>query len=251
MLKKYSFKTPLFICLLNQLLACSPLQHPIEQRYQEAVVDAALVKATKISTHLVPVTVDNSQLVWNADKSKILVLTWKQQAAYDKFLRPNTHAPAELDYAVWVTTAPQVQQFCQNFLKNQPTADKAALDLRLKQYLGLDASWNYDVFVEMWVAPQDLFRPCVDPDINDSQCELQFSKTPPQIKNIGDYVGFYKNLYFKSFRASSGVPWTGLGYTYDWGNLDSTVGASEFILVPNAAYEIKQVVPTQAYCAIQ
>jgi len=47
------------------------------------------------------------------------------------------------------------------------------------------------------------------------------------------------------------VPWTGLGYTYDWGNPDSEVGASEFILVPGAAYQVKRAVPTAEYCAQQ
>jgi hypothetical protein len=208
------------------------------------------VKEAKIAKQLIPITANNANLVWNADKSKILVVTWKQQTAYEKFIQPNTKTPENPEYAIWVTAAPQVQQFCQNFVKNQGDVDKAGLDLRLKQYLGLDASWNYDVFVELWVSPNDLFRPCVDPQINDQECELQFGKTLPQVKNIADYAGFYKNLYFKSFRASAGVPWTGLGYTYDWGNSETAVGASEFILVPNANYEIKRVVSTPDYCAI-
>jgi len=57
-----------------------------------------------------------------------------------------------------------------------------------------------------------------------------------------------RGLYYKSFRGSVGVPWTGLGYTYDWGNPDSDVNASEFILVPAAPYTIEAVVPTMAYC---
>ncbi|MCX7068479.1 MAG: hypothetical protein NTW85_12405 [Methylococcales bacterium] len=50
------------------------------------------------------------------------------------------------------------------------------------------------------------------------------------------------------FRESAGVPWTGLGYTYDWGNDDSDIGASDFILMPNAPYQIKQVLTTHEYC---
>lgn len=235
---------------LNGLIACTELTPPLsssEQSYQHAVSDAVLVRENKIAKNLVAVDDKNPALIWNMDKSKILVVTWKEQTAYEKFFQPNQATSSNPDHATWVTTAPQVQKFCQNYL-DTTQADKQQLDLRLKQYLGLNADWNYDVFIEMWVSPQNLFRPCVDPETNDSTCNLQFGKTLPQVKNIPDYAGFYKNLYFKSFRASAGVPWTGLGYTYDWGNIESPVGASEFILVPQSEYKIKRVISTLDYC---
>jgi hypothetical protein len=247
---KRLFLPTLFSCALSGLLACTEITPPLvslDKSYQQAVTDAAFVKENKLSSNLVAIDSKNPALVWNADKSKILVLTWKEQASYEKFFKPNHATSSNPDHATWVTTAPQVQQFCQNYLQTTQ-ADKQQLELRLKQYLGLNASWNYDVFIEMWVSPQDLFRPCVDPEINDAQCNLQFGEKLPQVKNIPDYVGFYKNLYFKSFRASSGVPWSGLGYTYDWGNSQSAVGASEFILAPQSEYNIERVVATEDYC---
>ena len=105
------------------------------------------------------------------------------------------------------------------------------------------------MFVELWVDPADMFRPCVDPEIHDNNCQLHFSECPaPPIKEIADYYAFYKDLYFKSFRYQSRVPWTGLGYTYDWGNPASPVGASEYILRSNSAYRIERVVETADYC---
>jgi hypothetical protein len=236
---------------LTSLPACTQitvLPSASEQNYQLAVSDAALVREKEISQDLVAITDKNSNLIWNADKSKILVVTWKEQSSYEKFFKPNHASSSNPEHATWVTTAPQVQKFCENYLTKHLQADKAQLDLRLKQYLGLNADWNYDVFIEMWVSPADLFRPCVDPEITDTQCNLQFSEKLPQVKNIPDYVSFYKNLYFKSFRASAGVPWTGLGYTYDWGNPQSPLGASEFILAPQSEYKIERVISTQDYC---
>jgi hypothetical protein len=129
-----------------------------------------------------------------------------------------------------------------------PKVSQKLVELRLKQYLGLNPDWHYDVFVEMWVDPADLFRPCVDPQVEDNVCNLHFDEKIPEVNNIADYREFYRDLYYKSFRSGSGVPWTGLGYTYDWGNFESEVGASEYILVPGASYEIKRVVPTIEYC---
>ncbi|GAA3530311.1 hypothetical protein [Zobellella aerophila] len=229
-------------------LATDGMAGELELAYGRAVVDAAFVEEAEISTELVPVTRDNPALVWNADQSRILVATWKAQGAYEQFFKPYDKTSENPEYAVWVTTAPQVKQLCADLLARRPDTSKEGVELRLKQYLGLDPSWQYDVFVEMWVDPADLFRPCVNPQVDGKGCQLHFGEQVPEVKNIADYRNFYENLYYKSFRGSAGVPWTGLGYTYDWGNPNSEVGASEYILVPGVAYEIKEVTPTMEYC---
>ncbi|MGI0490396.1 hypothetical protein ACN4EG_01180 [Alkalinema pantanalense CENA528] len=235
---------------------------PIDPRYPSAVQDAARVDPGENVDSLWAITPDNPKLVWNADKTRLLVVTWKSQAAYDRFIKPSTHTAASEAFVVWVTAAPQVKEFCQNYLKKHPQASIADLNQRLKQYLGLHPDWQYDLFVEMWVSPTDLFRPCVNPSITDRQCALTFdtsNASKPTVKNIADYPAFYKNLYFQSFRSGPGVPWTGLGYTYDWGNVrdqqkaerrdrKNTIGASEFILVPSASYSLQQAASTQRYC---
>jgi hypothetical protein len=177
---------------------------------------------------------------------KVLVVTWKSQSSFDANFKNQSQTSPQEKYVTWVTAAPQVQAFCQGFVKNNPNED---LNLRLKQYLGLNADWNYDVFVELWVDPADMFRPCVDPEIDDASCQLKFAEDKvPAVKNIASYPAFYKNLYFNDFRYRPGVPWTGLGYTYDWGNPASPVGASEYILRPDSTYRIERVVETAEYC---
>jgi len=217
----------------------------LERAYRQAVNNAAFPNQTVVADTLLPLKHDTPGLIWSTDGKKLLVVTWKSRSGYEKFLKPYTATSNHPDYAVWVTAAPQVQRFCSHYAQTHPTQE--TLDLRLKQHLGLDHRWNYDVFVEMWVDPSDLFRPCVDPETSDSTCNLQFIGPLPTVKNIPDYSGYYSSLYFKSFRSSAGVPWTGLGYTYDWGS-PNRVGASEFILAPNSRYEIREVVPTAQYC---
>jgi hypothetical protein len=218
----------------------------LDHAYTQAVLNAAFPTQEAISPALVAIQRNNPDLVWNADGSKVLVVTWKSQGGYDNFLKTATATSGNPDYPVWVTAAPQVKRFCSGVVKGG--ADKDKLNLRLKQYLGLDRAWNYDVFVEMWVNPADLFRPCTDPETSDTTCNLQFGAVVPTVKNIPDYKTFYSALYFKSFRGSAGVPWSGLGYTYDWGS-PNRVGASEFILAPGSGYEVKAATPTTAYCA--
>ena len=220
----------------------------VEEAYKRAVQDASVVEQDEISYDLIAIHPDNKSLIWNADKTKILVVSWKSNSSYEDFLKPKTDTATDETHVVWVTAVPQIQRFCQRYIRANPDATAKDINLRLKQYLGLHPDWHYDVFVEMWVSPEDLFRPCVDPEIDDSHCNLRFGNTEPVVKGIRNYPVFYKNLYYSDFRTPPGIPWTGLGYTFDWENPSAECGASEFILVPGAAYEIKGVFPTVDYC---
>lgn len=250
-MKKQKMAASVAGLLLSSCAAMAVAQGEVNAAYQWAVMDAAFAGAGEVATDLTIIDKSNTNLIWNEDGTRVLVATWKAAGSYEKFLKPYTATSDNPDYAVWVTAAPQVQNFCRHFMQTNPGAGQAEVELRLRQALGLDPSWTYDVFVEMWVDPADMFRPCVDPEVTDATCGLQFGDTAPQVTNIPDYASFYRNLYYKSFRGSAGVPWTGLGYTYDWGNADTEEGASEFILRPGTPYEIKQAVPTMQYCTQQ
>ena len=247
-LHKFKFTMLLYIFISSNLFAGSLENLGIATAYDNAVLDASVAELGEIVNNLIAITPQNDELVWNKDKSKLLVVSWKSQDSYEQFLKPYHQTSTNEAYVIWVTTAPQVQNFSKQYLKANPDATEDDINLRLKQYLGLNFEWEYDLFVEMWVSPDDLFRPSVDPEIDDSTCNLNFGDTAPVVKGIQDYPSFYKNLYFSDFRSLPGVPWTGLGYTFDWGNPVTEEGASEFILVPGAAYEIEQAVPTMEYC---
>lgn len=218
----------------------------LDRAYQHSLLDAARVLPEEVSYQLNAIHPNNNSLIWNEDKTRLLVTTWKSQDSYEAYLKFETATSTSEDYVVWVTLAPQVQQFCRNLPEDY---QKDKVTLRLKQYLGLNHTWDYDVFVELWVSPDDLFRPCVDPETHDTRCNLDFGDQMPKVRNITDYKAFYQNLYYTSFRHRGGAPWTGLGYTYNWNRSGlSEVGASEYILMPGANYEIKDAVPTLTYC---
>lgn len=242
---KAAFFLTLFVAalLLTEEVAATPL------RYSASVHDAAVVESTEIVNTLDALDPANDALLWNEDKSLVKVVTWKSQSSYERFLLPYTQTSDNEANVVWVTLAPRLQEFCRDYMHAHPHAGKTQLVHRLKQRLGLNLDWQYDVFVEMWVSPSDVFRPCVDPDPSDTSCELNFGASVPIVKNIQNYQNFYQGLYYKSFRAAPGVPWTGLGYTYDWGNPRNEQGESEFILSPATPYIIESVSPTMAYCA--
>ena len=248
---------PLVGLILSPLIAveslAQPSDPPLSHRYRQAIQDAALVEEGENVSGLIEINSNNNHLVWNEDRSKILVVTWKSTSSYEKHIKPFTQTVKDEKHPIWVTVAPQLQDFCQKYLQANPQATPEELATRIKQYLGLAPDWSYDIFVEMWVHPKDLVRPCVDHDPRDDQCQLAFDKSdvldnpkrkPEEVKGqtpgakIEDYQRFFYILYFNSIRSSK-QPWTGLGYTYDWGNPIRPVGASEFILIPGAEYTVE------------
>ena len=255
----YLFLSVVGSVLFLQKAVPQPVATSLLQQYRSAIQDAAIVEPGENVDNLLQISPENPLLqpYWNEDKTKILVVTWKSQQSYEKYLKTAKNSPQDENRLIWVIASPQIKEFCKQYLKDNPNATEADLKLRLQQYLGLEPNWKYDVFVEMWVDPRDLFRPCVDPEITDKQCNLDFPQgaKPKVIKVIGatqgasieNYKPFYENLYYTSIRSGM-QPFTGLGYTYDWGNAKSRVGASEFILVPGAAYQVKEAVPTLNYC---
>jgi hypothetical protein len=106
-------------------------------------------------------------------------------------------------YSLWVTPVPEVKEFVlqQNYL-----GGSVNLSDRLAQYLGLRSAEGYDRFIEIWVNSSDLIRPCVDTDITDNGCDLWTSEQrDPRLSSA----------------RNSDFPFTGLGYTYDWGSPDT------------------------------
>ena len=118
----------------------------------------------------------------------------------------------------------------------------------MAQLLGLAASPGDTSrqFVEMWVKPSDLFRPCPDPEVGDTSCELYLPSTPSKmmVGNMTYKNWFVNNIYAAYYEASS-QPWTRLGYTWDWNRKNKThIGLSEYIIKPGAEVIIEDIAPT-------
>ncbi len=61
-----------------------------------------------------------------------------------------------------------------------------------------------------------------------------------------EYIEWFTALQSKSY-GENGYPWTRLGYTYDWGNPESEVGLSEFVIEAGATVKIHSVSGTADY----
>ena len=205
--------------------------------YKLSIINSIYPDSSEICTKLVQINDSNKTLIRKNINGEeyILVCTWKQNVSfYQKDTIFNTGT-----YPIWVTTAPELK----NRIKKDSPKD---VNLRLIQLLGLPPTAQYSYFVEFWVRPVDLFRPCPDKEITDSKCDLCFPEGTDveHIKWINEnrISRYYQcDLYYQ-------YPWGQLGYTYDWNPKNkSHFGLSEFIIGANKTIYINRIVTTLEY----
>jgi len=226
--------------LLPVLSLTLPVWASPEAAYQAAIKDASVATQDEISRELVAILPDSPNVVWNADRTAVLMLTWTGWTGYDDAV----NSQMTLQREVWATPVPTLQKFCQNPGK---LPAEGGLTLRLEQLMGLPPGNGKTRFVEMWVTPDNLFRPSPDPAITDHEAELDFPVSAAMSVTQG-HKEWINNLKASSY-GKDGYPWTRLGYTYDWGRTDSHVGLSEFVIQQNSDVTIKSVQQIDSYCA--
>jgi hypothetical protein len=237
-----------FGCAYRQTSPDSRQPSPADQlaaAYVAAVDDAANPEPDEIFYHLTPIAAGNPKLIWKIfyNQKYMLVVTWVEDSGYYKKVDKEGFYNTQ-GFDIWVTVVPELKQHC-----TDPGFGSSNFELRLKQLLGLPLNSNKLKFVELWVRPQDLFRPCPDAEINDSSCNLR----------MPDQTSTTHRAWFNRYRAKSycrsenckdlvPYPWTQLGYTYDWGNPETEVGLSEYVVKKNSKVKVERIYPTRNYC---
>jgi hypothetical protein len=234
----------------------------LQKQYTDAVVDAKKAEPKEIVNTLTQIASCNNNLVREKidpktkkpdPNSRVLVTTWVSQAVATNYECKDC-LEVEIPAGVYpfVTVVPEVKNFCAD-----TGIAHAGLRLRLEQLLGLPPEFMVSPdkvkakFVQLWVDPDDLFRPCPDPEITDAKCGLDF---PTGFMTVSlNYVDWFDKLSCQSYpafpndysgTALPGYPWTRLGYTYDWGLLNGHVGKSEFVIKAGSKVGVCSVTPT-------
>ena len=227
----------ILLATIALLISFNVIGQTNRELYKLSIINSIYPDSSEICTKLVQINDSNKTLIRKNINGEeyILVCTWKQNVSfYQKDTVFNTGT-----YPIWVTTAPELK----NRIKKESPKD---VNLRLIQLLGLPPTAQYSYFVEFWVRPVDLFRPCPDKEITDSKCDLCFPEgtDPEHIKWINEnrISRYYQcDLYYQ-------YPWGQLGYTYDWNPRNkSHFGLSEFIIGSNKTIYINRIVTTLEY----
>jgi hypothetical protein len=227
--------------------------------FSVAHAGAGPVNPANVYNNLFPINAGNSELIWRdpAKKQVLKVISVMSLKAYNSYYKGQKTTTSVIAGPPWVTAAPQLKRFCQGTgLKGAKVID------RIKEWLGLAPDRAYEMAVELWVDRDDLLRPCPDPEITDTKCEIAFemrnglpvnppvSGFPVMTKDghIPSYLAFFESIYKQQY-APGGDPWTRLGYTYDWNPATPIQGASEYILPPGKTAVIGDAFPLDRYCA--
>ncbi len=211
--------------------------------YQRAVADAIVAEPDEIVVSLTPIVGYNSDLIWEGEPgaSRVLMVSWVDGDYYDNSVGQDYTLPDWL--RLWVTAVPEIQAF----FAPRPSSNEAILKRRVEQLLGMPPDTANSKFVEVWVNPNDMVRPCPDPEITDTVCELDFP--PPRFQELSsDYRQWFEANRASSYGGSQPYPWTRLGYTCDWyRGQGCDTGLSEFVIWPGSTVGVRSVRTTQNY----
>lgn len=228
--------------------------------YMKACEDARTVEPSEVYKYLKAVVSWEKGLEWQkaSGADRVKVVTWTGKDYYDKSVAQEYKLP--VDANLWVTLAPEIKEFAEN--------SGGATELRVEQLLGLPPDSGKTKFVEMWVNPSDLFRPSPDPEIVDHEADLDFPTIPGKFLSYSastvtewdtttnadrayTYEQWFNQRKDNIYSGSNPYPWTRLGYTFDWGDPDSEIGLSEFVVLGGSTVGVASVTPTADYLKVE
>jgi len=211
--------------------------------YQAAVDDASVAGAAEAVNFLTVIDASNPTLTWKGvpGESRVLMVTYTDyHSAYEGHEGEDIVVGVEL----WLTASPDMK----NYFAMTVTPENELSD-RLDELLGLTPDSGNDLIVELWVDPGDLFRPSANPDITDSTGGTGSPATSYTLSTGQNYADWFDERLSWIYANSDGdsYPWTGLGYTYDWGNPLFDFGLSEFVLNKNSTVGAKDTYTVEEY----
>lgn len=210
--------------------------------YEAAIADAAVASPRKV-TPLMPLPAGE----------KVRVVSWVTEGRTPCKAPDTGCATTTPPDRIWVTLAGEVQASCRAWgLKGD------ALRQRIEQLLGLPMDpppqFRKAKFVTMELARERLDRPCLGIEETNPQgpvCTvgIQASRAP----DVRDYVlRQMADSFVVDGPGGPGYPFTRLGYTYDWNQVNAKpnhYGASEFLVQASTPAAVIAQQDTDAYCA--
>jgi hypothetical protein len=239
---------------------------PLTGQYQASLAEAKLnlmrVTEPPAAPDVWDLNADNKNLVWSGEpgKSQVLMTTFTKAAFYSNY-RPGQTFNAGAD--LWLVPAPEMKA---EVLAWSPELAAANPRLATEMYLGLppDSARPNDSVVSLWINPALLVRPAMDTRVEAHEFITSFPVTGqtlpapftlvtpgespggtyPAAPNFTVWFVQRESVIFDTPGGS--YPWTGLGYTYNWGSTNP-VGGSEFVLPKGSPVTFKEAAPITSF----
>ncbi len=211
--------------------------------YKAAVSDAMVRTAAEISKDLWAINAENPYLEWEGvpGRSRVRLCFWTGEwvRSYEGQDLTAQGNPAVGDAMFFFIPAQMRYFFLDGMLS--PSAE------RVEKLLGLPLETGKSVFAEVWVSLDNLVRPSPDPEVGDFEAMLDFPSNQYLVVSQ-THQDWFNNRWANIFSGSWPYPWTGLGYTYDWG-AGIHVGMSEYIVPVGQSVRVAKVYSNHEYFA--
>lgn len=204
-----------------------------------AVADVQKFDSSNIVTDLTPIKKGYPGQEWgNFDgKDMVLVVTLVDSSRMKRFFGRDDVYRIDREMGTWVSLPAEWVQRKAVF----EGLDSVAAHTRLIQLFGLSPDCDYDIMVQFYADPASMFRPSHDPDITTTTVGMEFPANVDDNYKVGatNFREWYRYSVSAAYEDDSPLPWTQLGYTYDWHQGDSHRGLSEYIVGHQALIKVK------------
>ena len=119
--------------------------------------------------------------------------------------------------------------------------DSVAAHMRMLQMYGLSPDCTYNIMVQFYADVKGIFRPASDPSIDTTSAGIEFPEWADENYKVGDtnFREWFRYNVSAAFEDDSPLPWTRLGYTYDWHKGAPRQGLSEYVVVDQTYLKVK------------
>lgn len=204
-----------------------------------AIADAKEPTPSKVSHDLMPVKKGYPGQEWATidGKDMVLLVTLVDSSRLQRFFGKEGVYRIDRELGTWVTLPA-------DWLRKKDAyvgLDSVAAHMRMIQMYGLSPDCDYNIMVQFYADPAYMFRPAHDPDITTTTAGLEFPAYANENYKVGEtnFREWFRYSFESAYLDDSPLPWTQLGYTYDWHSGANREGLSEYIVTHHSLIKVK------------
>ena len=204
-----------------------------------AIEDAKVLDSSEIVNDLMPIRKDYPGEEWaNFDGTDmVLVVTLVDSSRLQRFFGRDDVYRIDREMGTWVSLPSDWANRSAAF----EGLDSVGAHMRMIQMYGMSPDCNFNIMVYFYADPTYMFRPAHDPDITTTTVGLEFPAYANENYKVGDtnFREWFRYSYESAYEDDSPLPWTQLGYTYDWHEGADPKGLSEYIVTDQCLIKVK------------
>ncbi|MBP3213851.1 MAG: hypothetical protein J6M19_03320 [Bacteroidaceae bacterium] len=204
-----------------------------------AIEDARVLDSTKVGVNLMPIKKGTPNEEWATIEGKdmVLLVTLVDSSRLQKFFGQEGVYQIDREMGTWVTIPGEWLSKKEAF----EGLDSVAAHMRMLQMYGLSPDCTYNIMIQFYADVKGIFRPASDPSIETTSAGIEFPAWADENYKVGDtnFREWFRYNVQAAFEDDSPLPWTRLGYTYDWHKGAPRQGLSEYIVVDQTYLKVK------------